>query len=680
MPDPTPSPRRDRAAGGTRTLTAPGADPPTSPGATPDTPAGPPIPLTVEVVLGNIVREPAPVAVVGRMERSPVTGVLREFNGALNDWLAHAVELGMIGSEVGELFYVPVPKGTAVAAGAVLLAGMGEPGRFTEDDLRYLYANVTFALTALRYPGFATVLIGANTGVPPVRVARDLVVGVATALKRLTDPPARGITVAVVVRTEARQEEVRQSLEQFRDEIGEAPPDRDSPLARVKLGVTARVQKGWTPTPAAVPRTGRDLDPQLPSTRVTVVAAPAGRGRRDRLLLQYAALKEGASIPVRELAVHHHIVAGLPGRLAVAPDEGQVRYGRLLTEYLIPEEFRKLLTERDAVTLTVDAQTARFPWEMAVVAVRSGPTPLGVHVPVARQFRSERTGVFGVPPPLNRQLRVLVVADPSSADAPLPGAREEGLEVVRVMNQVKTYWGDQLDLRVVLRLGSPDDPTPVPLEAALTEARGYGCVTSAERCEPIELLAVLANDEFDVVHFAGHGSADAARGRVGWVFAKDHVWSAEEVFGVRRVPRLVFANACHSDDVGATAGSEQEQVQRARVRNRQVREQVGMAEAFFTRGVRNYVGTGWAVNDVQARAVAREFYRRVLGVPPRDDPGRAPAAPPMVIGRALAEARVAIRKSGGTTWGAYHHYGQWNDKLLPVLNRDGTAAGEGDDR
>jgi hypothetical protein len=49
--------------------------------------------------------------------------------------------LGIIGSKLGQLF---------------LLAGMGEPGRFAQDDLRFLLSNITIAVKSLGYDQFAS--------------------------------------------------------------------------------------------------------------------------------------------------------------------------------------------------------------------------------------------------------------------------------------------------------------------------------------------------------------------------------------------------------------------------------------------------------------------------------------------------------------------------------------------
>ena len=83
--------------------------------------------------------------------------------------------------------------------------------------------------------------------------------------------------------------------------------------------------------------------------------------------------------------------------------------------------------------------------------------------------------------------------------------------------------------------------------------------------------------------------------------------------------------------------------------NEMNRHLAGMAEAFFERGIQNYIGAGWPVDDIPAVEFASIFYKSALR-------GKT-------IGESLADARNAII-SQGSTWGAYQHYGQVNGRLI----------------
>jgi hypothetical protein len=223
----------------------------------------------------------------------------------------------------------------------------------------------------------------------------------------------------------------------------------------------------------------------------------------------------------------------------------------------------------------------------------------------------------GIAPPLNKSLRILVIADPASdPDLRLAGALQEGEEVVKILKEYQEGLRGQLDVEIVSCLGP-------------------------EQCDPIKILALILNETFDIVHYSGHGTFNAAKpNKSGWVFSHDVILSAREIFRARQVPRVVFANACFSAVTNRGQESSVEQTNR---------KLAGLAEAFFERGVQNYIGTGWAVDDVAAVQFAQVFYQQAMN-------GK-------LLGDALADARRAIFKSG-STWGAYQHYGQSNARIV----------------
>jgi hypothetical protein len=308
---------------------------------------------------------------------------------------------------------------------------------------------------------------------------------------------------------------------------------------------------------------------------------------------------------------------------------------------------------------------------MAVVGGHQRPCFLGIDFQLTRLFHSLLSPVPAMPPPLNDRLRVLIIADPC-AQASLAGARDEGLAVLEALLDAQEMWGDEYTFRATIRIGPAGETETTALRAKLEQllkdrspAARQVVEEGARGCEPLELLSRIVNGEYDVIHYAGHGIFDKETNRMGWVFDQDCVLSAEEIFRVRQVPRLVFANACFS---GLTGAADQTL--------RPFGEpQVGLAQAFFARGIQNFIGTGWAVQDQAAQDFARHFYRQVLGIIAVD--GREKkydTAPPATLGSALSDARRAILEQG-PTWGAYQHYGQSNAKLLPFRNRDERDTG-----
>ncbi len=608
-------------------------------------------PLRVEVVLGDITRVAVPVVVVGHYKGVTPINAIGALDRALGGWIRYAAEHSMLGGDLGQLFFIPV-KEKQIAAEAVLVAGMGEEGKFTHYDLYYLMLNVTSALSALRIDRFATVLIGSGAGNLTIeRALRSLLFGICDGLDRLSD---RG---QVRISDLNPQFEIRNSKSPIKSVILiERDPERHQQsfeiLERIKAetaaaGFEIEVVKRVLPGARQTVKAGGTDQPGEPQQfefgpRITI--------ERDGDVFRFSALTRTAVVPVREVEIQSFFVEGIADRLIKScGKEEQEMFGRVLATSLMPEDFQQYYDTEDSLTLILDRSTAAFPWEMACYERPSGLAFFGTHLRLARQFRTLLSRAPGVAPKLNDQLKVLVIADPApEPELQLPGAREEGRQVVRLLNQIRQEYG--LRIEVIDRIG-------------------------AAECEPIEILGLILGEEFDVIHFAGHAIFDQEKpSHSGWVFGRDparpgklRILSAREIFRARLLPRLVFANACFSAVVnqGKALGGEE--------MNRSL---AGIAEAFFERGVQNYIGAGWPVEDNLAILFATEFYARALaGRSAKDFQANASLTgdkaftskrkdyAPASLGDALVEARKLILHDG-STWGAYQHYGQASTRLI----------------
>jgi hypothetical protein len=224
-------------------------------------------------------------------------------------------------------------------------------------------------------------------------------------------------------------------------------------------------------------------------------------------------------------------------------------------------------------------------------------------------------------------LRVLIVADPAE-DAPLPGAQQEGAALAELFHSFNTVHARNENRIEVKTLFGP------------TEATRFN------------VLRELLLRPYDVLHFAGHCVFDKDQPRrSGWIFSGGERLSADELNRIDRVPSFVFSNACES-------GIVQGQVRRTATRSADLAP--GFAEAFFARGVANFVCTAWRVDDVAASEFALTLYSRLLGLDIEPDvPGEVSAATPLYLFEAMRDARrsIAARDYGVRTWGAYQHYG-----------------------
>jgi hypothetical protein len=223
-------------------------------------------------------------------------------------------------------------------------------------------------------------------------------------------------------------------------------------------------------------------------------------------------------------------------------------------------------------------------------------------------------------------LRVLVVADPAE-DAHLPGAQEEGEAVADLFESYNTVYSDRTkDTRVeVVRLFGP-------VEATRTN-----------------VLRELMIRQYDVLHYAGHceyNTKDPSAS--GWIFSmkNNERLTANELNRIDRIPKFVFSNACES---GITPD---------RSRERTAELAPSFAEAFFMRGVANFVCTAWPVDDLAARLFSLTLYGWLLGIEVQED-GSYSRREPKPMHYSMREARLAIAtiEEGLATWGAYQHYG-----------------------
>ncbi len=621
--------------------------------------------LDFEVVHGSIFEQKGLIAVLGRYVDTPPAGALEVLDDALVTWLSRAIQLGIISSELGVLFHIPIPAGRTMNS-AVILAGMGEAGRFTRNDLRYLMTNVGVAVLGLGLDRFAVVLIGAGkNGLQVEGSVRGIIDGVADALLRSDAWASKRMKIVIVEEDEKRCRAVTRCLNDLKNGERDGKASRDlviGDLEEREDPPPRQAFQGNSPPPA-------DVEPRVAPTRLTITTLDARDKDAVTRTMRFSALSESAVIPTRDQEVSSYFLDQLPQRIMDARDRSQQEaLGLLMTSYILPAEFHDLLETDAPLALVLDSTSACYPWEMAGVRQRKQTMFLGPAMRLTRQFRSLQSDAPGVPPPINNSLRILVIADPAPAQYALQGARDEGLAVLKVMALAKQCWGERLDVQVTLRIGSVEGgPAIQASDLHRTIPGSESVLESVLPCDPLEVLSILLTRHFDVVHFAGHGSYDPEAMSKGWIFSSKCTLSANEIFKFRQVPRLVFANACHSSKLDTHAFGE-------RVVGEQ---QVSLAEAFFSRGITNYIGAGWEVADDQGEMFAKFFYLQVMGLRLKDaEVELYTTAPPATLGEAVAYARTKLLElDNGTSWGAYQHYGQVNGKLLPFRNEDDDLDG-----
>jgi hypothetical protein len=290
------------------------------------------------------------------------------------------------------------------------------------------------------------------------------------------------------------------------------------------------------------------------------------------------------------------------------------------------------------LVIEVDRYMAGIHWEMLALPDGTGvdAEPLSVARPLARQLRTEYAPAPMLDVQEDRPLRVLIVGDPGDPKTgwDLEGARKEAMCVLAAMRKLQEA-GQRLDVTALI--GAPTARRTGPLEDLPAAGR-------------LDVLAQLMRQRWDVLHYCGHGDFDAQHpGRAGWMFEDGKLLSANELRRADFMPRLVVANACLSARTS-------DWLQRGR-RSSDLRSEAdlvpSLADEFFRRGVRNYVGTAWEVDDEGAVVFAECFYDQLL-------------AQRASIGEALRVARKRLydlRSRYDALWAAYQHYGNPDDRL-----------------
>ncbi len=592
-----------------------------------------PVPLDVRWIFGDITAIDTPVVIVGQYRNLPPGGAGGAVDAKIGGLISRGYEYNMLGMELGEIFTLPLNrlphKEINKTVETVIVAGMGDLGGFSREDLRYLMMNVTLGVIGTGYDTFATVIIGASLdNFSTDHAIRNIFWGISDAVERLSEnEKPKKISLILAETSEDRKKQIRKfiadenkKIEESANTKGAKQPNRynnvEVTLNEPEEGKPITRQTGrrrqFTPTVSLLTRLSveRSLEKLIEVTE-----------KREPGKFQIAAFTSNAAIPLREITVNDTIIEQLVDELRYSNNiVKQEKYGRLLHSFLIPEDFQSIIDTDKPLVLVLNREASTIPWEMMYFGGAGRTSNFGVDLRVSRQFGSLRASVPGAAPALNKEFKALIIADPApEEELQLPGARREGIMLKQFFRQLQQKLRGKIDLQ---------------FQACI----GY------EECDIVKILELIFNEELDLIHFAGHGTFDAEDpSNSGWVFGKNLILSAKEIFRLRRVPRLVFANACFSAGLPTIES------------NRQL---AGLAEAFFDRGIENYIGAGWQVSDEHAIGFAEKFYEKTI-------------AEGTNIGTALSEARMKISPyhdktilPADSTWGAYQHYGNPNTILI----------------
>ena len=444
-------------------------------------------PVELAFVEGSITQSQASALVLGAFANVEPAGAALAVDTMLHGAISDLARRRAIGAAAGEIFVLPVGR-RGLAARLVVLAGLGDFGRYGPDVQRLAAANVTRTLALAGVGDFAMVLWGTASGADAADAARAQLEGVLTALSDLA-PELRLRRITILSRNARRLSAARQVAEDLLRLHPAAPLLRLQP-ARKAARKPARVIRP-TATPLAwlfVQESAGQMHAALLGTAPKATALTATR-RLDLRALE------------RE---HARLEPGMP--MAELED-----FGERLADLLLPEEIVAALPEVKAAPLVVvhDSASAHWPWEALSIKGWAPAAEAGL----SRRYAAEGMSVAKWREQRRRErgLNVLLVVNPT---ADLPGAIEEGERVAQMLTRLPG--------------------------TGITVIRG-GEATRAR------LLAEFRSGDYDAIHFAGHAFFDsAAPASSGILCAGGRVLSGGDLAAMDSVPALVFFNACES--------------------------------------------------------------------------------------------------------------------------------------
>lgn len=222
--------------------------------------------------------------------------------------------------------------------------------------------------------------------------------------------------------------------------------------------------------------------------------------------------------------------------------------------------------DRTALLMIVDETILHLPWEMALDHF---DTPL-----VVRPFGRVVT----------TRLR--------TADGRDTATEEPTVRILAVENPTEDLAGTERVMQTIEQLAEWTSDLTIE-------------VTTLERRQATKdgFRSAVAGQDFDIVHFAGHGAFDTSAPADGAVVLSDGAFTDDEVASLEwsQPPFIVINSSCES----ARAGGGRRIVSNRRRSN-------GLAAAFLSRGVEAYLGHYFLVEDIAAADFSNAFYATLL--------------------------------------------------------------------
>ena len=552
--------------------------------------------LDLTLVRGSIADVSTRALVLSLFANVDPTGAARAVDERLGGAISDVVRSRMFSPDAGSLFVLPTPR-SPLRTEFVVLAGLGAFDRFGPPVIEMVSSNVTRTLIRANVEEFATILLGGNSGQDVADCTAHLLRGVLAGVRDVDDRHRfRGLELVEIDRSR---------FQQIRDEVYDAC--RTDVCDDFEIAIrTVETEERVDQRTGSVAAEGSGT-PRRSSIYLLVRTEQV---TKDRLRLRVAALTTGAKAALLDDPIDVDLAKLRDGVDEIGQtgfDQSRLeKFGKAIGESALPSRVRDELEKFAGHHLTMvhDREASLIPWETMRLAAWVPALDAGLSrrylandVAVARWSEQRQSAP---------ELRVLVVANPTGD---LPGAEKEGRRVAQIASS--NSW-----------------ITVESLEGKKATAQA--------------VLAALSSERYDVIHYAGHAFfARDSPGQSG-VVCSDRTLAATELLNLRKLPALMFFNACES------ARTRRQDTPRAGAGKR-LADSVGFAESLMRAGVANYVGTYWPVGDEAADEFSRTFYESLLA-------GES-------LGGSLLQSRRRVLGLKSIDWADYVHYGDPDFRL-----------------
>ncbi len=515
--------------------------------------------IEVQLARGSLTQVKSRAYLIGVFQNVEPGGAALAIDNLMNGTLREFRQRRMFSAGAGEVLIIPTGR-SEVTAEFVVVAGLGHFESFNTQVLETIAENVARTLARMDIEEFATVTIGAGTGLNLEQSMRALLCGFFRGLED-SDPRQlfRAITFCEV--DDARFNELKWTLYKLWS---------TSLCERVEVILS---EERLPPAPTMRRGGRRDLPPCM---YLDVRARPAASGRT--MLFETSLLTTGAKATVLagSVNVDPHALATHLAR--IEKDEfnhtSLPAFGTELARLILPDVIAAGLegSQHNHLVIVHDAEASRIPWETLCLngkfpALNGGMSRryLAPNLSVAKWLEQRRQ---------TATLEVLLVVNPT---LDLYGAEEEG-------KRIEALFGPHPDVRLTLIHGA--------------------------RATRDRLRKEFSSGKYDILHYAGHASFVPSQPSRSGIVCSDGPLTGAELVELGNLPSVVFFNACESARVRKLVKDEGPRVTR-NIRER-IERSVGLAEAFMRGGVASYIGTYWPVGDTPAKTFATVFYQKLL--------------------------------------------------------------------